>query len=245
MCQDRAFRHAGRATGVLQERDIVAVHVHRIELQRPAGRDDLVEGQRARQLPGRHHLLDATDHEVRDLSFREAEHVADARHDDAPDLCSGDDLLKRRAGVLEDHDDRRAGISQLMLEFAPRVERIDIDDRAAGAQRADDRDRVLQDIRHHQGDAIALPEPRLPLQPRGEAPRQLVEFAVAERPAHVGDRRPRCIIAAGILEHLLQRAQRIRIDLARHARRIIPAPECRVTHCCVAKAATAAARDCS
>ena len=37
-----------------------------------------------------------------------------------------------------------------------------------GAQHAEQRDRVLQDVRHHQGDAVARREPGFVLQPGGE-----------------------------------------------------------------------------
>ena len=79
--------------------------------------------------------------------------------------------------VLEDHDRLRAGVLQLVLELAVRVERVGVDDREPGAQRAEQRDRVLQDVRHHQRDAVAPLQPRLLLQPRPEGAAQRVELA--------------------------------------------------------------------
>ena len=38
----------------------------------------------------------------------------------------------------------RAGIVELVLELARRIQRIDIDHRQAGAQHGHDRDRILQ-----------------------------------------------------------------------------------------------------
>ena len=57
--------------------------------------------------------------------------------------------------VLEDHDRLGAGVLELVLELARRVERIDVDDDVAGAQHARERDRVLHHVRHHDRDARA------------------------------------------------------------------------------------------
>ena len=79
--------------------------------------------------------------------------------------------------VLQDDDRLRAGVLQLMLELARGVERIGVDDREAGAQRAVQRDRVLQDVRQHDRDAVALLQVRALLQPGGEVARRLLVLA--------------------------------------------------------------------
>ena len=43
-----------------------------------------------------------------------------------------------------------------MFEFARRVHRIDVDHHIASAQQAEQADRILQQIGHHQGDATTL-----------------------------------------------------------------------------------------
>ena len=78
----------------------------------------------------------------------------------------------------------------LVLELTRRVERIDVHDRATGAQGAHDRDGILEDVRHHQGDAVALPDAGFLLQPGAEIPRQGIDVAVRER-AGVGVQRRR------------------------------------------------------
>ena len=94
-----------------------------------------------------------------------------------------DHLLQRVGEILDDDDRLGAGILQLMLEFARRVERVDIDDDAAGAQRAEQRHRVLQQVGHHQRDAIALLEADR-LQPAGEIARQAIQLAVGHLAIH-------------------------------------------------------------
>ena len=67
-----------------------------------------------------------------------------------------DDLLDGVREILE-HDDRlRAGVVELVLELAARVERVAVDDHQAGAERGEQRDRILQHVRHHDRDAVAL-----------------------------------------------------------------------------------------
>ena len=70
--QHRALGHARRAAGVLQESDVLAADLHRVERVRAALREHLGPADRVRQRPGRHHLLHATDHEVRDRALRES-----------------------------------------------------------------------------------------------------------------------------------------------------------------------------
>ena len=77
-----------------------------------------------------------------------------------------------------------AGILQLMLELARCVERIRVDDGQTDPQSAEHRDRILQDVRHHQGDAVALGE-AVRQQPRTEVPRSTVDLGVGKRRAPV------------------------------------------------------------
>ena len=158
------------------------------------------------------------DHEVRDRALREAEQVADARHDDVPHRRPREHLLERRRRVLEDHDHGRARILELVLELARRVERIDVDDDAARAVRADDRDRVLQDVRHHEGDAVALARARPPSAARRRSGATSRRGRRSAARAHVGERRGCGVAAAGVLVEMLQRRDGIRVDVRRERR---------------------------
>ena len=96
-----------------------------------------------------------------------------------------DDFLQHVREVLENHDYFRAGVFQLVLEFARRVERVRIDHRTACTQYAKESDRVLQDVRHHDRDAITSLQLGLVLQPASECFRFGVEFAVAQLASHL------------------------------------------------------------
>ena len=184
---------------------------------------DVVEPERARQLVRRHHLLHVADDEVDDRAL-EAEHVAERGDDDVLQLRPRRHLLQRDGEVLEDDDHFRAGVVELVLELAGGVERVDVDDDAAGAQRAEERDRVLQHVRHHDRDARALRE-TLRLEPRPEALRETIEIGEADRLAHV--------VVGGTLGELLhagldQRTDRFVFvvpDLRRHAGGIALQPD--------------------
>ena len=134
--------------------------------------------------PG-HELLDVPHHEVHQRRLREAEHVAEAGHHHVLHLGIVDALLEHVPEVLEHHDRTRAGINELMAKLACGVQRVRADDDETGAQRAEERNRILQDVRHHQGDALALGEPGS----RGEEPREVlcepIELGEGDAHAHV------------------------------------------------------------
>ena len=95
MSEHRALRDAGRAAGVLQERDVVVSQRHR----RRSGRncpccEHVVEAQCARQLPARHLLAHVAHDQVDDRGLRPAELVADAGDDDVLDRGAVDDLAR-------------------------------------------------------------------------------------------------------------------------------------------------------
>ena len=160
---------------------------HVLELRAAALGERGGQPDRARQVPRRHHLLHVAEHEVDDEPL-EAQQLADARDDDFAHLRLRHDLLQRMREVLDDDDHFGAGVVQLVLELARRVQRVHVHDRAAGAQRSEEADRVLQDVGHHQRDARPLAA-ALRLQPGGERGRQRVELAERDRLAHARDTR--------------------------------------------------------
>src|SRR5205823_9424684 len=83
------------------------------------------------------------------------------------------------------------------------------------SQRAEHRDRILQRIGQHDGEAITLPEPLL-LQPRGEGPRELIEPPVGELRAHLDEGDALGVLCTGLLQQLLQRAQLRGVDFRGH-----------------------------
>ena len=143
--------------------------------------------QRLRQAPCRHELLDTLDDEIDDQALGKGEHVAQPGDDDVLDVGRGDHLLHDRGEVFHDDDDFRAGILELMFQLPRGVERVAIHHRVAGPQSAEHRNRVLQDVRHHQRDARASPQLQHALQIGGEATRQALHLGVADRGSHVDE----------------------------------------------------------
>ncbi|CAH0321456.1 hypothetical protein SRABI106_04386 [Rahnella aquatilis] len=107
-----------------------------------------------------------------------------------------------------------------MLEFTRRIQRIDVDYHHAGAQYAKQGNRVLQQIRHHQGNAVALPEPKLILQIGGVSTAALFELAVSHHLAHVDKCRIVSVTQRSIFKHLDQRTVAVRVDVLRNICRI-------------------------
>ena len=95
------------------------------------------------------------DHEVDDLALGEGKHVAGARQNEARAARSRDGLLERAGEVFDDDDRLGAGVLERMMNLARRIERVDVHDRHARAQDAENGNNVLQEIGHHDGDAVA------------------------------------------------------------------------------------------
>ncbi len=188
-----------------------------------AGRDRVVERHRARQRPGRHHLLDAADDEIDDHAL-EAEQIAHAGDDDVLDLRLRDHLLDGVGKVLQHDDGFGAGILELMLELARGVERIDVDHGKAGAQHRGGGDRILQHVRHHDRDARAALQ-AASLQIGSERQRHLVEVAIADRLVHADERLAVGELRKTLLKEVDQRCVLRRLDISGHAGRILLEPD--------------------
>ena len=131
-----------------------------------------------------------------------------------------DHFLQHVREVLEDDDDGGAGVGELVLELARGVERVGIHHDETGAQRAVYRDRVLQRVRHHDGDAIALLEAAAVLQERSELHRQDIELAEGHGFAHLDISIAHGVDGEPALDELLERGILIYVDLWPNARRI-------------------------
>ena len=91
----------------------------------------------------------ATDNEVDDGALSTAKQVAHARNHGNFDLGATDDFFEGGGKIFKNDDSFCARVIELMLELARRVERINIDDDVTCSQHCRNRDRVLQDVRHH------------------------------------------------------------------------------------------------
>ncbi len=87
--------------------------------------------------------------------------------------------------VLQHEKRLRAGILQLMFQLARCVKRIDIDHHHACPQDSINRNRILQDVRHHHGNPVAFFQSS-GLQPGGDGSGFSVQFPVSQRLSHAG-----------------------------------------------------------
>ena len=146
--------------------------------------------------------------------------IANAGRHNMIDVGIGDNVLENVREVLEDNDAARTGVLELVLEFPRRVQRVDVNNDQAGPENAAHRDRVLQDVRQHDRDALAACQPELFLQEAGKAHRQLVQIGITQRLAHVRVGRVIRVSGETMLEQVANRSPRRRWDFCRHAFRI-------------------------
>ena len=173
----------------------------------------------------------------------QAEQVAEAGGDDLLDPGVGEHVLHGLAEVVEHQDRRRARIHQLMPQLARGVHRIGVDHRQPGAQHAEDRDRILQAVGHHDRDAIALLEFQFAEQVLGELPAARVELGVGDRPAHVRKRGPVAEAGDRFLEDGRYRAVLLGIDLRGYTSRIVRQPRTVLGHAVLSLISKAATRN--
>ena len=223
VAQHGAFGDAGCAAGVLQERDVpVAGRGGPQGLPYPF-LEGARERDRARQMEWRHQLLHPPHHEIDQRRFREAEPISHADEDHVLDLGASDDLGECVREVLEDNDGPRARVAELVFEFARGVERVGVDHGEAGEQHAEDRDRVGEQIRHHDRDAVARVEAE-PLQVSGECSRPLVHLTVRDGDVEVRVGRPVGEAPPALLVQRHDRFVGVDVCLSRHSRWITLEP---------------------
>ena len=139
--------------------------------------------------------------------------VAGPGRNDRLQLRGGNDLRHRRRASGEHDHDLDAGVLELVLEFARRIQRIDIDLRGAGPDDAEEGDRESQQIGHHHRDAVALFHAELLLQIGREIPRLPVHIGIAQGLAEGAECGPVRMRRHGRLEQLHNRPIRVRVDI--------------------------------
>ena len=187
------------------------------------GAQHVVEFGRARQRISRHHLLDVPHHGIDHRALQRAEHVAHAGDHHVLDWRVRQRLLQRRGEILQHDDGFGAAVLELEFQLARLVQRVDVHGGQAGAQDAGDRHRILQHVRHHDGDAGAAWQ-ALALQPGGEGARGLVELGKGQGLAHAHAGFARGMRLEAFLEHRHQRRVARRVDVGGHAWRIVLEP---------------------
>ena len=154
MLQRRPLRQPGRAAGILQEGDILPVDLDRLEGACARGGDDLGETDRLQGM-SRDRLLHVARNQIDDDALQ-AEKIAWLDEHDPVELHVRQGFFHRRGEILQDEDEPRAGIVELMAQFTAGVERVDIDHGQPGSEDAEEDRRISHDVGHHDRDAITL-----------------------------------------------------------------------------------------
>ena len=181
-----ALGHAGGAAGVLQERDVVPRDLHVLVRCAPSLRQRGAVADRAGNVPARDHFLDMPDHEVEQHPLEQRELVPDFGDDDSLYVRVPDDLFHGMREILQHQDGFGAAVLELVFEFPRRVHRIDVDHHESRTQRREHRDGILQEVGHHDGNAVAVAQ-AAGVQEAGKVPAQLIRLPVGELHTGIGE----------------------------------------------------------
>ena len=129
-------------------------------------------------------------------------------------------LVGRDGEVLDDHTGLGAGVLELVLQFARGVQRVGVDHDAAGAQHAEEGDRILQNVRHHDRHAIAASQSGALLQPGTEGIGLRIEIGVGQRATHLHVGRAGRKLGERLFGHLHERSMTVDVDVGGHAGRV-------------------------
>ena len=106
----------------------------------------------------RHHFFDMAQHKIHNAAFNRAEHVAHFGNNDVFHLCARQYQFQRIGKIFQYNDGAGPAVVQLVFQFTRRVQRIGIHHHQARFQNAEHSNRILQDIRHHDGHTFAARE---------------------------------------------------------------------------------------
>jgi len=110
-----------------------------------------------------------------------------------------------------------------VFEFARGIQRIGVDDNQASPHRTKQRDRILQDVGHHKGNSITLPE-ALVLQPGSKIPALFIELCVCDYGLEITESWPLFIELAAPLKNFKNRSILVQINCRGHPFGVIGQP---------------------
>ena len=204
--QTGTLGQSGRPARVLQEQKIVAVQIDTIEREGSAFDKDI--GHRGGAMQARIHRR-----------ARKPGRAAIARpdRDDRLERCRSHDLRYRCRGAGKHDHDLDARVLELVLEFARRIERIDVNLHGASPDDAEKGYRECQQIGHHDGDTIAFLHPEFLLQIGSKIARLPIDVGIGQCLPKRMERRPTGMRLHGLFEHFHDRAVSVRVDFCRNA----------------------------
>jgi hypothetical protein len=116
----------------------------------------------------------------------------------------GNAALQRGGKVLDDDDGLGAGVLELVLQLARRVQRVDVDHHKACAQHSGHHHGVLGHVGHHDGHAVALDQAQA-LQVGGKRTAERIGLRKADVLAHEAVGHAVCVLAEGLIHQRDQR----------------------------------------
>ena len=186
--EHRPFGDAGGAAGVLQHRHLVGFGVVAGKRQRASDFQQFFEGDDARKVVFRHQFGDVAHVEIDNRRPERAHFVAVAGNDDVAQARHLRPHFSDAAGeVFRQHDAAHAAVVQLVLQLARGVERVDVHRDHARQHAAVKADGVLQDVRHHQREAVAGFVAKFVLQEGGESAGALGDVAIGQGAAEIAE----------------------------------------------------------
>ncbi len=189
-----------------------------------------LEGDRLRQRIRRDHFLHFADHGVDQPALGGGHQVAHLRFDQVLNVGIGQHFLDLLAEHVQVHQRPRAGILELVAHLPCGIQRVGVDHDQPGTQCTEHGNRVMQDVGHLHGDAIARNQIGMRLQVTGEGGALPLKFSVSQGDPHIAERRAISELLAGTLEHLDHRLELTHVDVQRYAGRALVVPEIRL-HC--------------
>ena len=185
MTEDGTFCQTGRAACILQQGSIVTCQLDWFERICCTLLQGRLKSDGIWNAVFRHHFFHFADDKVQQRALNHAEHLADRRDNHMFDLRTRQHQLQRIGKVLQ-HDNRgRTAVFQLMLQLARRIKRIGIHCHQTCLQNTEKRNRILQNVRHHNRHTLAARQFQYVLQVRRKIGRQLAHFGISQRFAHV------------------------------------------------------------
>ena len=218
--------HPRRAPGILQEGQVLRLRLDRLQGQPSRPPHHGLPAMPVGQTIGRNQLLHMAHHGADGDALQARHHVAHRRNDDVANLGPLARLLQRLGEHVHHHDGDRAAVLQLVMQFARRVERVDVDHHGAGEQDPEQGRRILQAVGHHQRHPVAGLDPDR-LQPGAEGLGRAQHLAIGQGRAQADIAGPLGEAARVRLEHLLHRgpARQLVLDAGRHAGAVMGGPE--------------------